>query len=85
MKKFNNDLIIQILEHLGEVYPRRIFHEDDILPDYKDRGEIKRYVAYCKGDGKIECEEDWMLDGSLYIKNIRITNKGIDYLLKRSK
>jgi hypothetical protein len=83
--KFDDSLFIQILEQLSKVYPQRFSNDGQILPDYKDHEEIKRHLAYCQGDGRITFKEVWMSDGTLNIQDIRITNNGIDYLLRKSQ
>lgn len=85
MIKFDDSLFIQILEQLSKVYPERLWNDAQILPDYKDREEIKKHLAYCQGDGRITFKEVWMSDRTLNIQDIRITNNGIDYLLSKSK
>ena len=75
----NGALIKSILEKLNAVYPDHIEYNRDILPEHKDRQEIKRHIAYCEGKGWITFREvtakvvhDYMF--------IRITAEGIDYL-----
>lgn len=84
MIKFDDNLILKILNQLSEVYPRMIMHDGLILQDHTDREEIKKHLAYIHGDCFIDLDEDFMSDGSLILKGIRITNKGIRYLLEQS-
>jgi len=85
MIKFDDNLFIQILEQLSEVYPEGIHNDSFILKDFKDRKELMKHLAYSKGKGWILFNETWMSDGSLKINNIRITNMGIDHLMAQSK
>lgn len=85
MITLDKSFIIQILDCLGDIYPRRYLNDSHVFPDQEDRRKIIMHIAYCAGKGLIECDDLWMSNDTLHLNNIRITTGGIDYLLENSK
>lgn len=75
----NDTIIKDILDRLDEVYPEHIEYDRDILPEYENRQEIKKHIAYCEGEGWIVFKEVTARSVHDYMF-IKITTEGIKYL-----
>lgn len=78
-------LIFKILKFLCKTYPNKLMGTGQVLPTDNNQREIDVHLAYCAGKCLIELKESIMSDGSARFSGIRITSKGIDWLIERPK
>ncbi len=77
----NNPLIKQMLNQLNEKYHQPIGDDSLVLPDHKDRDEIKDCIQYC-------IDKEWIhvanvtiqRDGNHLYFRIKLTPEGLDHL-----
>jgi len=82
IKAINEPLEKKILEQLNEKYPSTIESDEEILPKYENRDEIRKHLFHLRNKRLIESKiiEEDALDLPVGYMYIRLTQEGIEKL-----
>lgn len=86
MFSLEENLIIEILEFLGNIYPRYYRKENEILPNFKDRNKLLVHLAYCIESNYVESMTRGIAGNQAPVyKDIKLHANGINYLQNKRR
>lgn len=81
MKIIDDNMVIQLLSFLGEIYPSTVYELKHVLPGHKNRQEIQKHVAYCFEMGLIDAYiRGKDTNHAPIYRDIKLHAKGIQHL-----